>query len=247
MDIREVVTSFRDAAPLPGLDNAWSWAPAPGLDFAGALSADGGRLLQLNARDSYDQDLAVATLAFAREHEERIVARNPFIGASDGFEAPAGHRFDSVTIIAPEVHEFYDYDRPTLTPFVRLAFPAYALEFAGDETLDEAITRFDMLRPNELDRDPVPFLKMRYANTRTLGRSTNVGRGFTDPRNLVTELRELDGAPGSFVEFENRHRHVWRVEWHEAYYIADWNTQTESPRETTLDELLEFAPAQLRD
>lgn len=246
MDIREVVTGFRDAAPLAGLDDAWMWAPAPTLHFAGALSADGERLLQLNARDTFDKDLAVATLAFARAHEEEIVARNPYFGALDGFEAPGGHRFDSVLCIAPEVHAFYAYDRPELTPFVRLAFPAYSVEFAGDESLKEAITRFDRMRPNNLGRDPLPFLKMRFANTRTLGRSTNKGRGFTDPRNLESELRELDGSPGSFVEFENRHRHVWRVEWHDGYYVAVWDTQDGEPRETTLGELLEFSAAQLR-
>ncbi|MEU3462241.1 hypothetical protein ABZ721_20185 [Streptomyces sp. NPDC006733] len=247
MDIREVVTGFRGATPLEGLEDAWTWAPAPRLDFAGALSADGKRLLQLNARDSFDKDLAVATLAFARAHEDEIVARNPYFGALEGFRAPGGRAFDSVLLVAPEVHQFYDYDRPELTPFVRLAFPAYAVEFAGDETLDEAITRFDLMRPNNLGRDPLPFLKMRFANTRTQGRSTNKGRGFTDPRNLESELRQLEGADGSFVEFENRHRHVWRVEWHGAYYLAEWDTQDGEPREITLDELLEFSAARLRD
>ncbi|MCM2425377.1 hypothetical protein [Streptomyces sp. RKAG337] len=247
MDIREVVTGFRDAAPMAGLDDAWLWAPAPTLHFAGALSADGKRLLQLNARDSFDQDLAVATLAFARAHEEELVARNPRFGALDGFAAPGGFRFDSVVFIAPEVHEFYGYDRPELTPFVRLAYPAYASEFAGDETLVEALTRFSVMRLNDFGRDPLPFLKMRFANTRTLGRSTNKGRGFTDPRNLESELRALDGSAGSFVEFENRHRHVWRVEWHDRYYVAVWDTQDGEPREIALDELLAFAAARLVD
>ena len=94
-------------------------------------------------------------------------------------------------------------ENPDLTPHVRLTFPAYVCEFSGDETLDEAITRYRMLRLNNLGRDPVPFLKMRYANTRTRGKSTNPGRGFTDPARLVEELRLMDGGTGRIVEFEN--------------------------------------------
>ncbi|MEU6222648.1 hypothetical protein [Streptomyces sp. NPDC047042] len=167
MDVHAIVTGFRGAEPLPGLPDSWHWSPAPGIDFAGALSADGNRLLQLSGRNSYDQDLAVSTLRFARDHEDAIFARNPFLGALDGFEPPAGHRFDTVVGIAPDVHRFYRVENPDLTPHVRLTFPAYACEFSGEETLDEAITRYRMLRLNHLDREPLPFLKMRYANTRT--------------------------------------------------------------------------------
>jgi hypothetical protein len=245
MDIRAVVTDFRGAAPLPGLPDSWHWSPAPGIDFAGALSADGKRLLQLSGRDSYDQDLAVAALAFAREHEEQIFARNAFLGALEGFEPPADRRFDVVVGIAPEVHRFYRNDKPELTPHVRLMFPAYACEFSGEETLDEAVTRYRMLRLNHLGRDPLPFLKMRYANTRTRGRSTNPGRGFAEPQRLVEEFRSMEGGSGSFVEFENRHGKVWRVEWHGAWLIAEWDTQDGAPREIGLDELCEFAVSQL--
>ncbi|MDX3456936.1 hypothetical protein PV396_34150 [Streptomyces sp. ME02-8801-2C] len=245
MDIRAEVTGFRGAEPLPGLPDSWRWSPVPGIDFAGALSADGKRLLQLSGRNSYDQDLAVSTLRFARDHEDALFARNPFLGSLGGFEPPAGHRFDAVVGIAPEVHRFYRVENPDLTPHVRLTFPAYACEFSGDETLDEAITRYRMLRLNHLDREPLPFLKMRYANTRTRGRSTNQGRGLAEPTRLVEELRLLDGGTGSFVEFENRHGDVWRAEWHGAWFVAEWNTQNGMPREIGLDGLVEFAIARL--
>ncbi|MFF3405434.1 hypothetical protein ACFYW8_04315 [Streptomyces sp. NPDC002742] len=88
MDIRAVVSGFPNAEPLPGPADAWHWSPAPGIDFAGALSADGRRLLQLSARNSYDQELAVATLEFAREHEEGIFAGRPHLGTAGGFAAP---------------------------------------------------------------------------------------------------------------------------------------------------------------
>ena len=57
---------------------AWT---APGITVVGALSTDGARLLQLSARESFEHDLAVATLTFARRHEEAIFARNAFLGA----------------------------------------------------------------------------------------------------------------------------------------------------------------------
>ncbi|WP_315884876.1 hypothetical protein [Streptomyces sp. P17] len=71
------------------------------------LSADGKRLLRFSSRDSYDQDLAVGVLGFAREREDEIFVRNAFLGSLDGFEPSAGRRFDAVVGIAPEVHRFY--------------------------------------------------------------------------------------------------------------------------------------------
>lgn len=245
-----MVAGFRGAAPLPGLADAWYWSPVRGIEFAGALSADGQRLLQLGGRDSFDHELAVATLTFARERERAIFDRNPFLGAMEGFRAPAGRRrFDAVVGVAPEVHRFYRVGLPDLTPFVRLTFPAYACEFSGRENLVEAQTRYRMLRLNHLGREPLPFLKMRFANTRTGGRSTNPGRGFTEPRRLVEEFGWMEGGPGSFAEFENRLGRVWRVEWHGAWYIAELelDVQDSAPRETGLDELVAFAMERLRD
>ncbi|WP_246113956.1 hypothetical protein [Streptomyces montanus] len=248
VDLPAVVAGFRNVTQIAGLDGAWRWSPVPGIEFAGALSADGTRLLQLSGRDSYDHELAVATLEFAREREKEIFARNPYLGALEGFRTPTGrHGFDAVVGIAPEVHDFYHVQHPELTPHVRLTFPAYACEFSGQETLDEAITRYRMLRLNNLDREPLPFLRMRYANTRTKGRSTNPGRGFTEPRRLVEEIEWMEGAGGSFVEFENRHGGVWRVEWHGTWLLAEWGARPGTPREIGLGELLEFASSRLRD
>ncbi|WP_461079935.1 hypothetical protein [Streptomyces deserti] len=142
IDIRAAVTGFLGAEPLAGLSDAWHWSRIPGFDFAGALSADGRRLLQLSGRGSYDEDLAVSVLRFAREHEGGIFARNTFLGSVEGYEPPTGYAFDTVVGIAPEVHRFYRVDKPELTPHVRLVFPAYACEFSGGETLEEAVTRY---------------------------------------------------------------------------------------------------------
>ncbi|WP_190232832.1 hypothetical protein [Streptomyces avicenniae] len=148
---------------------------------------------------------------------------------------------------APAVHRFYHVELPELTPLVRYVFPAYACEFSGYETFEESITRYRILRAAQWERRPVPFLKMQYANTRTQGRSTNAGRVFARVDVLDNELRLMADAPGSFVEFENRHSHVWRVEWHGAWYLAEWDTQDGAPREIGFDDLLTFADARLHD
>lgn len=248
MNIRDAVAGFPGSVPLHGLGDAWYWSPAPGIDFTGALSADGHRLLQLRAADSYDQDLAVAVLEFARRHEGAMFATNPSIGFVGGFLPPKGFEFDTVAATSPEVHRFYAYENPELMPLVRVVLPAYACEFSGEESESEAITRYKMLGKSRLlGRDPVPFLKMRYANTRTKARSTDPGRGFTEEHRLHQELRDMDGAPESFVEFENRHAKVWRVQWHGVWYMAEWDTHDAAPQEIGIDELLEFAAARLRD
>jgi len=236
--------------PLAGLSDAWYWSRVPVFGFAGALSADGERLLQFSGRESYDEELAVSVLGFAREREGEIFARNAHWGALGGFQPPAGRRdFDAVVGISPDVHRAYRLERPELTSHVRMVFPAYACEFAAaaDETPDEAVTRYRMLRLNELGRDPLPYLRMRYANTLTQGRSTNRGRGFTEPGRLVDELRWMEGGDGSFVEFENRHGRVWRAEWRGGWFVAELGVDTDAggARETGVEELIEFATGRL--
>ncbi|WP_328770968.1 hypothetical protein [Streptomyces sp. NBC_00286] len=162
MDIRAEVSGFRNVAPLPGLADAWHWSPALRFDFAGALSGDGERLFQLSARDSYDQELAIATLEFARGREAEMFFRNPHLSAVGGFKAPGGRCFDVVAGVGAEVHRFYRGENPDLTPYVRLTFPAYSCEFSGEESLDEAVTRYRMLRMKNFDREPNPFVKMRW-------------------------------------------------------------------------------------
>ncbi|MFF3405435.1 hypothetical protein ACFYW8_04320 [Streptomyces sp. NPDC002742] len=124
--------------------------------------------------------------------------------------------------MGPQVHGFYRVENPDLAPHVRLTFPAHSCEFSGDETLEEAVSRYRTLKMNNFDREPLPFLKMRYTNTRTRGRSGNPGRGLTEPKRLLEELRLMEGGEGSFVEFENRHGKVWRVEWHGAWFIQGY-------------------------
>ncbi|MFF3615711.1 hypothetical protein [Streptomyces sp. NPDC002580] len=57
----------------------------------------------------------------------------------------------------------------------------------------------------------------------------------------------MEGGEGGFVEFENRHGTVWRVEWHGAWFIAERETPDGWPREIEGDELLSFARTRLTE
>lgn len=247
MSIRSVVEGFPGVSPLTGLDDAWHWSPVPGIHFAGVLSTDGQRLLQVTGNGTFEETLAVATLEFARDHEKDLFAVNPHLGAAEGFRAPAGYAFDSVAGAAPEVHRYYEVEHPGLDPLVRVVFPAYACEFSGREDLDAALTRYDMMSIALTAREPEPFLKMSFDNTRDGVRSTNPGRAFAEEDDLLEALEDLVGAQDSFVEFENRRGGVWRATFHDSLLLAELTEGEGTPRETTLEALLAFAAERLRD
>jgi len=246
MDLQSTIAGFRNVAPLGDLEQAWQWSLNPVLHFAGALTGDGKHLLQTNQRGKHDADLARAVLSFARDHEEELLGEGRFIGFAEGFSAP-GYAFDAVAAAVPEVHGHHKAQNPELTAVTYIVFPGYACEFSGRENLAEAEARYTtMLHPAEIGREPVPFLKMRFDNPRTGGGSTNPGRALTYPRILLQEIPQMENAPGSFVEFENRHGMAWRVEWDNGWSIAEEGAQDSALREIGLDELLDLAAARLR-
>lgn len=243
MDLPATLTGFPHAAPLSGLDRAWQWSLNPVLRYAGVLTGDGTRLLQMNTRGSYSEDLTHAVLTFAREHERELLQEGRPLVSAEGFSAP-GHAFDTVAVAAPDVAQLHQVRNPELTPLTYALFPAYACEFSGRETLPEAAARYvRMLRAAEIGRAPVPFLKMRYDNPRTGGGSTNQGRVLTYPSVLLDELPQLENSPGAFVEYENRAGLVWRVEWAGGF----WAIAGESGRwrRLGLDELRLFVEESL--
>ncbi|MGW0816794.1 hypothetical protein ACWD00_26675 [Streptomyces viridiviolaceus] len=212
MNPGSVLPAMPGAAPVPGLASAWRWSPNPMFTFTAALSTDGRHNLQVNVRGPYDEALVTALLAHARAHDDTFVGQGRPLVAIGGFRHD-GTEFDTVGVAAPEVHGYHATENPELSAVTYAVFPAYASEISGRENEEEAWGRFrKMLQPNKLDRTEVPFVKMRYDNTRTQSMSKGDARGFAPLDTLVRELGLLEGAPGSFVEWENRHGAVWRVD-----------------------------------
>ncbi|XMA39435.1 hypothetical protein O1157_30315 [Streptomyces albogriseolus] len=238
MALLTTLAGFPNAAPLVGLDQAWTWSLGPVLHFAGAVTADGRRLLQTNQRGRHDEDLARAVLSFARQHEERLIGEGRPIAAVPGFSA-VGYVFDAVAAVVPEVHCHHKTQNPDLTAVTYIVFPAFETEVSGRESLEEAQARYQkMLSPAGIGRKAVPFLKMSFDNPRTGAGSINPGRALTYPRALRQEIPRLEGTPGGFVEWENRTGEVWRVAWDGEWVLAGAAGER---RGMSLDDVLDFA------
>lgn len=177
------------------------------------MNQSGNGAFQVNCLDSFDEILVRSVLEFSRTQRLDVVARGAPLATVPGFQCePYG--FDVVASASPVVHGYHAAREDSLNEVVIAVFPAFMCEFSGMETVDEAKSRFKrMLHPSVMSRTPSPYLRMRYENTRTGAGSVGSSRGFTTPDVLLRELRLLEGAPESFVEFENFKGDVWRVEW----------------------------------
>ncbi|MER5306831.1 hypothetical protein ABT034_03380 [Streptomyces sp. NPDC002773] len=213
MDIEEAVAAIGTAQDVPGLAMAWRWSPMSRFVFSLAMDHDGRWAYQMNSIDVHDEGLTRAVLAFAREHQLGRGPESRPLTVLPGFSY-GDYRFDAVAATSPAVHGYHVGRNEELNEVVSGVFPAYQCEFRGDESPEVAVMRVKrMLRPTVLTRSPVPYLRMRYENTRTRGGSTGASRGFATQDVLLLELALLEGAPGSFVEVENHRGDVWCVEW----------------------------------
>ncbi|MFE4258108.1 hypothetical protein [Streptomyces sp. NPDC056883] len=185
----------------------------------------------MNSLDVHNEGLTSAVLEFARQHRlGRGPGSRPFTMAAD--------QFDAVVAAAPSVHGYHHGRNEALNEVVSAVFPAYQCEFRGDESPDEALLRFKrMLRPTILSRPPAPYMRMRYENTRTGGGSVGPARGFTTHDGLMREFRLVEGAPGSFVEFENASGQVWNVEWNGSW-LVNGTVHDAPPSETWVKSVL---------
>ncbi|MFJ3587029.1 hypothetical protein ACIQUY_02455 [Streptomyces sp. NPDC090231] len=219
MDIGQAVAQMGNSGEFPGISSAWKWSPNPRFVFSLALSLEGDRAYQMNTLDSFDEELVRAVLEFSRHQRIRAEPEVRQFSVATGF-AHAGYEFDSVAAVPPSIHGYYAGRDESLNDSVVAVFPAYHYEFSGNETAEEAAYRFKrMLRPTVMSRGPSPYLRMRYENRKTGGGSAGSTRGFATPDILLREIDFLEGAPGSFVEFENFCGEVWRIEWDGAWVI----------------------------
>jgi hypothetical protein len=77
VNIARAVADIPGATPVFGIPGAWTWSPAPGLVFAGALSADGEHLFRVDTRDSLDENLVRDVFVFARTSATRTSTSTP--------------------------------------------------------------------------------------------------------------------------------------------------------------------------
>jgi hypothetical protein len=232
MDLAAEFSAMPDATPLAGLPDAWLLSLIRTWGTTVALSADRAHAFRSHAFDSYDEDLALTMLTFAREHPE-LVTDEP-LTIAEGFAHP-GYRFDCVVAFGPSVHRSFNDENPALHKVTRSLSPAFRCEFAGDEDVVDAQflhTRAAGVPVTRWNREPHPYLKARYQapTGRIIPR-----RGFTRRKSLGLLIDRLDGE--RFVEFENYRHQVWRVERPEGWTIA---AESEAPVHLELDELQSF-------
>ncbi|MEU4085527.1 hypothetical protein [Streptomyces aureus] len=237
VDIKEAVAEIEAVQEEPGLPLAWRWSPLHRFVMCLAIDHDGRWAYQMNSLDVHDDGLIRAVLAFARHHQLGRGQDARPLTVLPGFSY-GSYRFDAVAAASPAVHRFHHHRNEALNEVVSAVFPAYLCEFRGDENVEEAAVRFErMLRPTRVSRLPVPYLRMRYDNTRTGGASMGTSRGFTTHDVLLRELALLEGAPGSFLEFENRPGEVWRIQW-DGSWIVNGRSQDVRPSEEWLLKVL---------
>ncbi|MFE3599996.1 hypothetical protein [Streptomyces sp. NPDC059142] len=208
-----------DVEALPGLRDAWRWSPMPRFVFSLAVGPGRKFAYQMNTIDHFDQGLVAAVLGFARERHLAGESKGaqPF-DIARGF-AVDSYGFDVVVAVPAAVHGYHFGRDNALGVRVAGVFPAYSCEFSGRETLEEAVYRFKrMLRPTVIKRTAAPYLRIRYENSRTRGGSLGASREFATRDVLLRELALLEGAAGSFVEWENFRGEVWHVSWDGSWY-----------------------------
>ncbi|MZE48402.1 hypothetical protein GTY49_36825 [Streptomyces sp. SID5477] len=250
MNLSDVVSGFPGAVALPGVPDAWHWSPAPGLDFAAALSSDGEHLFQVNARDTYDQELVEAVLVAARQNSAELLADGVLMSAVPGFRCP-GREFEVVGVARPGIHRYHEVQFPELQQVTWAVFPGYACEFADPvqysvEDARQSFLRF--LTPANLDRGPSPFLRMWWRNTATKAGTEGPDGILAAPTTLRREIELLEGAPGSFVQYQNFRGERYRVEWNagRGSLTLEESAEGGEPRGIGTADLLRFAEASLR-
>ncbi|MDN3272531.1 hypothetical protein [Streptomyces sp. MA15] len=219
MGIEEAVSRIDGIEEFPGLDRAWRWSPTPSFVFSLALDEEGDRLYQVNTLDSFNEELVREVLLFSRNHPMDPSGSGEAVTVTPGFSCE-GYRFDVIAAVPSAVHGYYAGRDERLNEAVTAVFPAYRCEFSGSESIKEIMYRFHrMLRASTMTRPPVPFLRMKHENSKTGGGSVGSSRGFTTPDVLLNELKLLEGAPGSFVEYENFQGDIWRIEWDGSWVV----------------------------
>ena len=106
-----------DLRPLPGLADAWTWTgPIDRFQMADVPGADGVHSFEIRTLDSWNEELARAVLAFARQHSAALVRPERLFTPVAGFQPPVpGFTFDTVASVGPGTSSYRHDDVPELT------------------------------------------------------------------------------------------------------------------------------------
>ncbi|WP_326650380.1 hypothetical protein [Streptomyces sp. NBC_01750] len=192
MNIERAVAEIENVEDFSDLSMAWRWAPTSRFVFSLALALEGDRACQMNTLDAFDEGLVRAVIEFSRRHRLGRGQDASPLSVAPGF-AYASYGFDAVAAVPPAVHGYHIGRNEALNEVVTAVFPAYQCEFSGNELIEETVYRFKrMLRPTVISRPPVPYLRMRYENSKTGGGSVGPYRGFATHDVLIRELGLLE-------------------------------------------------------
>lgn len=241
MELTTTFSAMPNVTSLGDLSEAWHWSHAPGLDMCAALSADGKHAFQTNTRGSFDEDLAVALMSFARTHgADLIAAPERPLTVVEGFSHP-GYAFDAVAAVGPAVHSYHP-DDAEVHQATWAVLPAFRCEFTGDEDVAEADYRFAQAQGVPFynwRREPRPFLKMRFRGNDGILPDE---RDFFRPKLLGSWITRNEGNTDLFVEFENYRREIYTVTWTDTWTLTVPGAE---PRSTTLEDLLDVVKSAL--
>lgn len=163
------------------------------------------RCLVSVCRDFFDESLAASGLQFVSKRVEELDGGKAILIFNDFVHF--GYGFDAVGVISPNAARQFASENPQLSERTFVCFPMFRCEFVGDE--DAATVsqmRHDIVPTLNWTRDASPVVRMRFVNAATGVRSTAPGLGITSVDFMFTQLQQMGGAFGSFMEIENYER-----------------------------------------
>jgi len=216
----------REMARLPNVgrlndsEDIWLWSPAPGIDFGCMVSSDRGHVFQVTSRNSLDTGVFRTVLHAAFGHGADLVASRSPLTVIRGVSFSKSD-FDTAVASLPSPKRRFlpqgtGFDHVTIP-----VFPAFNFEFSGDETQEEADLRVGRrIKTGSLKREPSPFVRLRFDNPRTGAGTKGSTRIISTEPVLLSEIANLDGTPGGYVELENWAGSKMMVEWLDGYLVS---------------------------
>lgn len=215
------IAALGNAVPIEGMEQAWVFTPAPGVNLSIALSNDGSMAFQMNTVGPFYPVLSRSVLRFARGTGLVPKPGRP-LQAVPGFACPPWP-FDVVGFAVSPVHRFSLVEDQELHRSTIAVFPGFHSEFLGQEDLAQATVRFrQLIKVARIDRQLSPYIALRFENSALGFGSAGPGLGLATLDELIEQVLLLEGAVDDvcFVEFENFQGGIWLVRWDGSWQVS---------------------------